>query len=1158
MKIVRYLLTMGLVLLVGGVVVGVVFFMGLPWWYSIGALGFIFALWFGVIFLRRYLARRRERKFVKRVIEEDTQRIKDAPEYRRADLLEVQKKWKEAIRLLSTSKLAKKGNPLYVLPWFLFLGEAGEGKTTALRNARLASPLTDIPRVSGIAGTQNFDWWFFEKAIILDTAGRYAVPVDEVVDREEWERFLTLLAKYRKKEPLNGVVVTVSCESLFKKESAQLIDVAQYIRRRIDQIMRVTGYKIPVYLMITKIDLINGMTAFAEAVPENYFNQCVGYANEELEGDWKRFLEDGFSYIVERLKKIRFLLLQQREEPEPGLLLFPQELEKLYPGLKAFCEGLFAPNPYQEPPLFRGIYLTSATQEGRVISDFLETFKLEKFARIHPTIRETGIFLRDFFNFILPGDRFLFSPIKEFQRWRKTTFSLALLTWIFLNLGMAAVIVSNYEHNLQVLSQGRHISSLVMGKDEGSNVLMLARYEESVSSLQKEVDSYWIPRLGYNYDIKYLSILKERFRKRFQNYVLSKMDSYINKQIHELSSRSDEKSSNLLIKNIDFMVNRINILRSISAKEKISQDVWGDLSYEVPFVFPKVSQELVPYFVRCYRYYLQICSPEAIEDQLNVVISELKNIIHLKGGDLHWIVEHPALRAFRVSLSSIWGLSNISEEEDIFLPGAYTVKGKEKIDEFVKFLMEALKGQNVIGEDTLRDFYKWYRISYYNEWQRFMWAFPRGKDLIGSWDVEHDVTSRMCNVNNPLIILLNTFVSETKRLFPSDTKAPKWVIPVFILQEAITEAHLQSTSKEPTGNLKQSLKKFFFRKFSKLKAATASFSNLKQAHKYQDVLKIATRWKDYEKNMSQIAGITTDVETAYAMTSEFFPYGRAPQESKSPFFLAKNDLYGIRLYLKKYGSVELVSMLMEYPLKFVTNYAVMETSCFLENKWEEQVLSRIEGLNFQDKIRLLFEGEQSLVNKFLKGPARPFVGENKFGYYPRRAMGVSIPFQKGFFDFINKGKRLFFSGKKEFEVTIRTLPISVNKGARLSPYGCQLVLECAPEKYTLENLNFPVKKIFRWSSSSCGETRLSIYFPGLKLVKTYEGVLGFARFLKDFRDGTHVFTPADFPENRDFLRSNHIFRIQVSYDIQGASPIVKLLQEIPKQIPDIIVYCWHQ
>ena len=123
--------------------------------------------------------------------------------------------------------------------------------------------MTSWPR-SGISGTRNCDWWFFEQAVLIDTAGRYAIRVDEEKDKEEWQKFLSLLAKYRKKEPLNGLIVTVSADSLNDRNAENLERYGRDIRKRVDELTRVLGAKFPVYVMVTKCDLIQGMTQFCD------------------------------------------------------------------------------------------------------------------------------------------------------------------------------------------------------------------------------------------------------------------------------------------------------------------------------------------------------------------------------------------------------------------------------------------------------------------------------------------------------------------------------------------------------------------------------------------------------------------------------------------------------------------------------------------------------------------------------------------------------------------------------------------------------------------------------------------------------------------------------------------------------------------------------
>ena len=86
------------------------------------------------------------------MIAEDESRIKSMDKGQQAGYLELQGRWKEAISALRKSHLKKYGNPLYVLPWYMVIGESGSGKTTAIQGADLSSPFAEVSRVSGISG----------------------------------------------------------------------------------------------------------------------------------------------------------------------------------------------------------------------------------------------------------------------------------------------------------------------------------------------------------------------------------------------------------------------------------------------------------------------------------------------------------------------------------------------------------------------------------------------------------------------------------------------------------------------------------------------------------------------------------------------------------------------------------------------------------------------------------------------------------------------------------------------------------------------------------------------------------------------------------------------------------------------------------------------
>ena len=107
----------------------------------------------------------------------------------------------------------------------VIIGAPGSGKTTALVNSGLHFPLEQRSgkgALRGVGGTRNCDWWFTDEAVFLDTAGRYTTQdSDADADSAGWSEFLKLLQKYRKRRPVNGVILTISAQDLMAQGTRQ-------------------------------------------------------------------------------------------------------------------------------------------------------------------------------------------------------------------------------------------------------------------------------------------------------------------------------------------------------------------------------------------------------------------------------------------------------------------------------------------------------------------------------------------------------------------------------------------------------------------------------------------------------------------------------------------------------------------------------------------------------------------------------------------------------------------------------------------------------------------------------------------------------------------------------------------------------------------------
>lgn len=235
-----------------------------------------------IFLLRKWWLKRREIRFLDGIVGTDMpgnmSLIDDASR-------ELRRRFKEGIATLQKSHLKGQGNPLYVLPWYLIVGKSGAGKSTAIRSARLSSPFGDINRISGVDGTRNCDWWFFDDSVVIDIAGCYSLHRNEDLDRSEWIAFLEHLVKYRKKEPINGIIVTVEADQLLSGNQEKTEDEGRTIRKRIDEVIHVMGAKFPIYLLVTKCDLVFGMDRFCHLLPESTLDQAMGLMNHDGETD---------------------------------------------------------------------------------------------------------------------------------------------------------------------------------------------------------------------------------------------------------------------------------------------------------------------------------------------------------------------------------------------------------------------------------------------------------------------------------------------------------------------------------------------------------------------------------------------------------------------------------------------------------------------------------------------------------------------------------------------------------------------------------------------------------------------------------------------------------------------------------------------------------
>ncbi|WP_244817550.1 type VI secretion system membrane subunit TssM [Caballeronia sp. Lep1P3] len=275
---------------------------------------------------------------------------------------------------------------LYQLPWYMFIGAPGTGKTTALSHSGLRFPLREglrrdasgaigaIGGIGGIGGTRHCDWWFTDDAVLVDTAGRFTTQdSDAHADQSAWTGFLQLLRKYRPRQPLNGVIVTLSAADLIAQDDAQRDAHIRAIRSRLKELSERLGMRFPVYVVVTKCDLVAGFTEFFDDLGEAERAQVWGvtFALDESPGADRAIatFPAEFDALGARLRARVIDRLQRETDVTRRARIhgFPQQFAGLAPALARFLGDTFHGTRFEASPLLRGVYFTSGTQHGRPI-----------------------------------------------------------------------------------------------------------------------------------------------------------------------------------------------------------------------------------------------------------------------------------------------------------------------------------------------------------------------------------------------------------------------------------------------------------------------------------------------------------------------------------------------------------------------------------------------------------------------------------------------------------------------------------------------------------------------------------------------------------------------------------------------------------------------
>ncbi len=1119
-------------------------------------LAVLFGGWLLFLLLRRLIVRYRAKKRAEALVHvEEADTSGESRFSRYLQLLgwgtrgALERRFRQLVQLLQGSRLREQGDPLYVLPWYLLLGQQGSGKTSLLRGADLAGPTIDDEALRGDG--DSLGWWLYDEAIVIDAPGTY-IGVDENAARHpEWPTLLKLLSRDREREPLNGIVVTISQERL-QRDTDSLFDEGRLLRKRIDELMRAVKLQLPVYVVVTQSDRLTGFNAWCDALSREAREQPMGLANAERAAA-ADFVQQALSSVADRIKNLMLVLVNDGKV-DAQLLCLPLAIESLRPGLTAFADGLFRANSFEESPRFQGLYFTGRHGERQA-------------------------FARQLFSTVLPRNRRVISTLSSAERAERTVRRVLMSGWGMAIVVLAALLIGAWStHKGYLQETGQQVAGK-LGRAESlpENIEVMHAMRLMIREVDGEVRGWWMPWFGLPGLARppFLHDLRLVYEDRVYRDVLSPLDERFQRALDEAIAAigKGELSESRLAYLIGALVGRINLLAAYA--DGVRDDAL--FSYPGPFDDSAVyfSEPVDPLTVeRLNNLYKQALiwsnDPEKARRELSLRREQLVKLLEASDNRMSWLIPwaNDYVGGKGVTLGDFWeGSGHL--DSDIRVEPAFTVAGFEAIQDFLEQLWWAGLDQERFLE-LERAFQTHYRQRYLAAWERFAQQFGRGAESLRGRSEWLATVNAMATPRNPHFQLLSTLYVQLAPF--ADEELPEWAAMVryydsmrsFAPDDGQDDtARNRVLSKlalrllKSAGPVGKQLAKAGKQGMKTQRQLAGGSSGVSPDEAQMRLEEAGGLLGEYREALSEIA-YNSDIRSAsHAGARSLFANPDNPGKGDGPEARAHETIRRLQSLVGPSTQYNRVFWnVFSGPLDVIERYFIQESACYVQELWERNFLVKLEGVP-QHRLPALMFGDNGELWQFLERDLGPFVSRRfQSGYVPTSVRGQRLPLRSELLEFATRGRAAMQSREDSYAVQIEALPTSTNNGAVHRPSRSALQLRCSSGDQSLVNYNFPVDTVFNWSEQ-CADTVLEIDVGRYTLEKTYSGPNGFPQFLQDFRMGSKRFRPEHFPNHERILMDYGIEHIDIEFRLRGHERVIAFLQNMPLNPPHRIAECWN-
>lgn len=293
----------------------------------------------------------------------------------------------------------------YRLPWYMVIGCEESGKSTFIDGAQLELPIGE-PVDAVTSELSPVNWTFFDEAVVADVRGDLLLRKDSTnSDEGQWTYVLNLFKFHRPKRPLDGIILTIPANEVMVNGTFSKDDISERgraIYAKLWKLQNTLGMRVPIYVVITKSDMIPGFSELVAQLPQPKRNEMLGWSspydiNTAFNPQWVDVI---FKKLRNNFNQLRAAVFTRDlvTDRRMGNALLPMELSAMKETMGLYISALFKESSYHDSFLFRGVYFTGLGDNQDLI-EFLQ--KQEETGNTeHKDDPELGklVFVKDLFS----------------------------------------------------------------------------------------------------------------------------------------------------------------------------------------------------------------------------------------------------------------------------------------------------------------------------------------------------------------------------------------------------------------------------------------------------------------------------------------------------------------------------------------------------------------------------------------------------------------------------------------------------------------------------------------------------------------------------------------------------------------------------------------